>query len=315
MHTGTYSDTSVSCLLDPSVGAGYSIALSNQWISLSVGVGYAAPRVINAQLLYAGVNSTVLSVAGSGFGASGCAGLPPSQCSISLVMFDTSVVVAFDESSRTFVGGSNLTEPCMIESWTDSAINCSLALRGNVDIPMYAAVTVGGQAVVAPLPFSSVVVTGVSSGQYPPTTGNTVFTVSGSRFGPPLSPVAVLVGSSSHSVSVKVVSHNDTTITAMAPEGSGAGVGVQVFGLFTSSAAMMILSYAAPVVTGTFASEGKPCTGGFPLQVFGKVGRTVFNRLTFYNACWFCRIFTGISLLVFVVRCASRWLWIHPSSP
>lgn len=269
--SGAYADSSVSCLLDPAVGVGYSILLNNQWVPLSAGIGYAAPTLTSARLMQASSNNTVLSVIGTGFGSAGCVGLVPSQCSVRVLLFNTSVSISFDTASHMFTGGSNVTQPCSVGTWTDSAINCTLDLSKTSNIPMYASVTVGGQSATVVLPFAPVVITGVFSGQYPPTAGGTAFTVSGSGFGPPQSPIAVLVGGPSHPVLVTVVSHNDSAITALAPEGSGAGVGVQVFGLFTSSAVMPILSYGPPVVLGTIAFEGKPCSGSYPLQVFGQV--------------------------------------------
>lgn len=269
--TGSYSDSQLSCLLDPSVGVGYSVQLNDEWVVLSAGIGYAAPTLTTAQLTTVNLDRTVLTIIGRGFGSAGCVRLPTSLCSVQLLLFDTSVVISFDVATLSFTGGSNVTQACAVDLWTDSAINCTSDLRAITSIPMYGSVTVGGRTATIILPFAPMAVTGVSSGQYPSTAGGTLFTVSGSGFGPPQSPIAVLVGGPNHPVLVTVVSHNDSAITAVAPDGSGAGVGVQVFGLFASSAVIPLLSYAAPVILSTFAPEGKPCNGNYPVEVYGQV--------------------------------------------
>lgn len=296
---GSYADSSVSCLLDPSVGVGYSIQLNNEWVALSAGIGYAPPTLATPQLVTRSLNSTVLSLSGTGFGSAGCVGPLSSQCGVQLLLFDTSMVVPFEIASHAFIGGSNVTQACSVDTWTDSAINCTLDLSSTVNIPMYASVIVGGQSATVLLPFVPILVTDVSSGQYPPTSGGTVLVVGGSGFGPPQAPIAVLVGDPTRPVPVSVVSHNDSAITVISPEGSGAGVGVQVFGLFASSAVVPILTYAAPVIFGTNAREGKPCNGSYPLQVIGQVcDDTVAKAATFWWHCdrLFCRTCTGMLL-------------------
>ena len=170
-------------------------------------------------------------------------------------------------SSGTLSVGGNIVAP---SSWTHNSVEFAMPPGQGTNIPIYLTVS-GAQSNTVHFSYSPPSITGVVP-SLGPTIGGTPLTISGDNFG---MSGAVTVGG----IPCSVQSWSHTQVTALSPEGQGAGlpVIVAVAGQHSNSTPF---SYLPPVISTIVPSEG-PEAGGNLIALtgtdFGTTGSVTIN--------------------------------------
>ena len=259
-----YTDIEIHCVVDAGTGVGFEMFVNGIWTTLPVSVGFRAPTVTQLTPVLDNDATLTLSLFGSGFGRSFlCAAFSGSSAVFDGVQVTAvpAVSFTFDVAVQSQPSATDL--PCSIISWTETLILCTVDAASH--IPLSARVVSGGQSASVSITFEPPQLTGIVSGQLPPTVGGTMIRLAGTGFGPSTYPLRLSIGEST----VAVHSHNGTVLLAGVPRGSGAGVVVRLQTAYGTSHAYPVLDYARPVITSVSTTAVRSNNGGFTVAVHG----------------------------------------------
>jgi hypothetical protein len=268
----SYSTISITCTVPPGAGVDWKLSLRGFWVSLGSSVGYAAPALLSITPALLPNAGGEITITGTNFGLSPCAYAGPSRVDVTVTLVPTSPsLLTFNATSGVWGPQGAMgtaAVPCIVTTWAPEAIVCTAP--PGLDPNSTVRLTVGGHSVVTSgrLRYAAPTVVDVSPGGAVDTVGGALLAINGSGFPDASWPLAVQVGT--RMCTVVPESRTPTSLSCVAPMGWGRQP-VVVHTPLQASLQQVHLQYDAPEVWQVLSPEGRPITGGFTVEVVGKV--------------------------------------------